>query len=172
MEPTKRCTKCGETLPIAEFHKDKRRPLGVNSQCKKCRRQITIKRHSTTKGAKLRRKSVKRYNRSDKRRAAIHSYSVRRREMQTLATPPWSPLHAIAAVYSEAERLTLESGIKHEVHHIMPIMEFEGLFVGLHVPWNLEILTAEEHIQAHIELRQAYHSDNLRAKKNASNPKP
>ena len=32
----KTCIKCGETKPIAEFKKDKRRPDGFGSQCKKC----------------------------------------------------------------------------------------------------------------------------------------
>lgn len=71
----------------------------------------------------------------------------------------------IADVYREAERLSLESGIKHEVHHIMPIMEFGALFVGLHVPWNLEILTAEEHTHAHIDLRRTYSRASQTAKR-------
>lgn len=33
----KTCSKCGETKPLAEYHKDKHRPTGYTSQCKACR---------------------------------------------------------------------------------------------------------------------------------------
>lgn len=35
---TKRCSTCGETKPIPEFHKNKRRPDGLSERCKACRR--------------------------------------------------------------------------------------------------------------------------------------
>jgi ATPase subunit of ABC transporter with duplicated ATPase domains len=61
------------------------------------------------------------------------------------ATPPWlakEHLDAIKAVYIEAERLTLETGIRHEVDHIVPL---SGKTVsGLHVPWNLRAIPAVE----------------------------
>ena len=51
------------------------------------------------------------------------------------------------AVYRHARLLTKETGVKHEVDHIYPIMgrdEFgDHISCGLHVPWNLQILTAE-----------------------------
>jgi 5-methylcytosine-specific restriction endonuclease McrA len=41
--------------------------------------------------------------------------------------------------YKEARRLTKETGIPHEVDHIWPLAKG-----GPHLPWNLQVLTAEE----------------------------
>lgn len=54
-------------------------------------------------------------------------------------TPAWADLDAIKAFYVEAARLTAETGIPHEVDHVIPL---QGENVsGLHVHTNLQILT-------------------------------
>ena len=70
------------------------------------------------------------------------AYVVARQKRIKKATPSWTDLTAIKQFYVEAQRLTRETGIPHEVDHIIPI---QGKLVsGLHVPANLQILTEKE----------------------------
>ena len=58
------------------------------------------------------------------------------------AAPPWVDKRSLEAVYRAARKMTKRSGIKHHVDHIIPLKH--ELVCGLHVPWNLQILTASE----------------------------
>lgn len=78
-------------------------------------------------------------------RPKIRGYKAKRRAKERQATPPWltkEHYNAILAIYEEADRLTAETGVKYQVDHIVPL---SGKTVsGLHVPWNLRAITAEE----------------------------
>lgn len=60
------------------------------------------------------------------------------------ATPRWltADHHAeIARIYAACRRVTDETGIPHEVDHIVPLRGAD--VCGLHAPWNLRVITAE-----------------------------
>lgn len=58
------------------------------------------------------------------------------------ATPPWADLVQISEIYRAARRLTLETGVPHEVDHAVPLRH--PLASGLHVPANLRVVTRDE----------------------------
>jgi 5-methylcytosine-specific restriction endonuclease McrA len=58
------------------------------------------------------------------------------------ACPSWVDWEALQAIYREAVRITRDTGIKHDVDHIVPLQS--DTVCGLHVPWNLQILTRSE----------------------------
>ncbi len=74
--------------------------------------------------------------------------TAKRKAAKLQAMPPWLTqrhLDEIVATYTEAQRLTLETNIKHHVDHIVPLQGKEVR--GLHVPWNLQILKAEDNLK-------------------------
>jgi len=74
-----------------------------------------------------------------------NAHNAKRRSKKLQATPPWltkEHLSAIRMYYTESKALEKGTGIKHHVDHIVPL---QGENVcGLHVPWNLQVLTASE----------------------------
>jgi len=59
-------------------------------------------------------------------------------------TPPWANHKVLQYFYDEAHRLTMETGIKCHVDHIIPLCG--ELVSGLHVQGNLQILTERDNI--------------------------
>jgi hypothetical protein len=67
---------------------------------------------------------------------------AKRRAALIRALPDWADRKAIDAVYKACADVTKATGIKHCVDHIVPL---QGRRVcGLHVAYNLQILTAQE----------------------------
>ena len=73
--------------------------------------------------------------------------SARRRAAQESATPAWLTAidkAMIQEMYDVSEARFIQTGIKHHVDHIVPI---NGKNVsGMHVPWNLQVITAHENL--------------------------
>ena len=77
----------------------------------------------------------------EQNKGRYRAWSVARKEAVNRATPAWADKVAIEAIYIEAERLTRETGVQHEVDHEYPLRG--KLVCGLHVAENLRVLTQE-----------------------------
>lgn len=167
----KKCGKCFEIKSLNEFTRDKNRKDGRYPRCKACCREYKVTydvSHKEEKGewtvnyrlankkeTKARESATRFRNRKQRAKynstwrkdnpGKVNAYAAKRRAADLLATPKWlikEQYRQIEAIYIEAARLTKETGIPHEVDHIVPI---QGENVsGLHVPWNLQILTEKE----------------------------
>lgn len=77
------------------------------------------------------------------RTKAYQTAKTRKRQALVLQRlPRCANLEKIETFYEQARELTLKTGVKHEVDHIIPL---QGKLVsGFHVEWNLQILTKSE----------------------------
>ena len=97
--------------------------------------QKALERYRANKDARLEYASRWRKRNGDK----LLSYAIKRDRRISRATPNWVDEKEIAAIYAEARRRTIETGVKHHVDHIVP---FQGKIAsGLQVQWNLRVVT-------------------------------
>lgn len=113
-------------------------------------RAAELEAQSTRRRTEEYREKVKPFNRGYKKanRGKYNAYDAKRSAAKLQRTPAWlSEQHKndILGVYEQARQLTKTSGEEHHVDHIIPL---QGVLVsGLHVPWNLQILTALENMK-------------------------
>jgi hypothetical protein len=84
--------------------------------------------------------------------------SLRKRRHRN-ATPKWVTAEqklAIRKLYLQAMELTRLTGERYVVDHIVPLISDE--VCGLHVPWNLRVITQEENLRKSNKLLDTPHS--------------
>jgi hypothetical protein len=96
------------------------------------------------------REKVRPFNHGYKRSnlAKFNTYDANRRAAKIERTPGWlteADNAAIMAMYEKARQLTKETGVEHHVDHIIPLQG--SLVSGLHVPGNLQVITAAENLE-------------------------
>lgn len=141
----KYCSKCGETKALGKFYLAVRRKHldGHTVHCADCMKKVS----------KEWQKAYPKYNIAWKKthpkyhaeytaawRAAnigrSNAYTSARRAAKLRATPPWVDLKEIEKIYIKASKRGLV------VDHEIPL---QGKGVrGLHVPWNLQLLTRKQ----------------------------
>ena len=81
--------------------------------------------------------------------------SVRKRRHRE-ATPKWITVEqklTMRQLYLQAQALTKITGERYVVDHIVPLISHE--VCGLHVPWNLRVITQEENLKKSNKLLDA-----------------
>jgi hypothetical protein len=100
-----------------------------------------------------RRKYNKSYRKSNLARMAAKS--AKRRAIKLQATPIWlteQHVKEIEEFYKQSQLLKSITGEEHHVDHIIPL---QGKNVcGLHVPWNLQVITAKENLSKYNKILQ------------------
>jgi hypothetical protein len=158
MHTTKTCPKCKIEKLTQCFSKNKKSYDGLQSNCKDCCKlyklspdalqckRVTNQRWKKANKDKTRdydRELLNQWRKDHPEKAAEHALTRRARKLN--ATPAWLSAEdrlKIAEICNLREQLELQTGLKYHVDHIVPL---QGKDVcGLHVPWNLQILTAEE----------------------------
>jgi hypothetical protein len=72
----------------------------------------------------------------------VNASQMERHARKLHATVTWANKQAIEQIYERARKLTTDTGIQHEVDHVLPL---RGKYVcGFHVETNLQILTEIE----------------------------
>jgi hypothetical protein len=83
-----------------------------------------------------------------KNKSVLVFHMAKRRATRKNACPSWLSAIEIAQIkefYDVALAKTVQTGVKHNVDHIVPL---QGKNIsGLHVPWNLQVITAKENFQ-------------------------
>lgn len=156
---TKKCSKCNILKSFSEFYKNKTKTNGICSECKICTK-IMVKEYTNKNRDKklIYLKNWQRIN-QEKHKLGMKDYQKRnlgkfraynafRHAAKLNATPKWltkEHLEQIEHIYINCQNMSKQFGIKYEVDHIVPL---QGNNVsGLHVPWNLQILTKSENVK-------------------------
>jgi hypothetical protein len=169
----KTCNKCNKTKPFSLFHKHSGFKDGLRTVCKECRKNEHIVRYENNKD-EWNQRSVK-WQKTNKEKVAHIQKTYRdankeQRNNQTAEwkrnnkakvnfsnntrhaaklqrTPEWlskEQLQEIQDFYAMAQQLETVFPWKQHVDHIVPL---QGEDVsGLHLPWNLQILSAKDNI--------------------------
>jgi hypothetical protein len=136
------CRACNEVKAVAEFNKAAHKKDGLGTYCRQCSAEKQKRFFSADPKRTL--EYQRRYINGNRSRVNAHN-AVRKLWRRKLCVPPWADLQAIMAIYLEAERLTKQTGVPHEVDHIIPLKH--PLVCGLHVASNLRVITEAENVR-------------------------
>lgn len=132
------CRACNEVKQLDQFNIRSCAGDGLDTYCRICsgvRRRAFFSDKERAKKYRVKyiaanRHKVNAYNKEAK---------LRRRKTSVVA---WADKQAIAKIYAEAAMRTAQTGVRHEVDHIIPLKH--PLVCGLHVPENLRVVTRSE----------------------------
>ena len=148
----KTCTKCSDSKPLTEFYKrsDTGKP---HSWCKTCKHKSGASwvKANKAKHSELQSKWYDANKDKHLENSKVWYQANKSRKLETttarekrcvLATPVWADRELIKELYAIAQKLTEQTGIPHEVDHIVPLQGKE--VCGFHLEDNLQVITRSE----------------------------
>lgn len=166
----KQCTKCQTWRELETFGRDVKRRDGLNPHCKHCtraassawqkqnpdkanarlrafharapRRNAEYNRAYYAKNSDTQRVRIRTYQREN--RATVNAWAAKRRAAKLQATPAWTNFTAIQQWYDLAELMTVRTGFKWHVDHVVPLQS--ELVCGLHWEGNLQVLPVSDNL--------------------------
>lgn len=139
----KQCTKCREYKSLVDFHKTQQTKDKYTFHCKTCNKKARKEYYKKNKDKVLIQVKNWQFINKDKVRATRATYKYSKRN----ATPSWLTNEhylQIESLYWLAKLQKELTDIDFHVDHIVPL---RGKTVcGLHVPWNLQVLSAKDNL--------------------------
>lgn len=165
----KTCKICNVAKELNFFTKKKKALYGVHQWCKNCFSSYNKNRYEQNKD-QIKNNALNYYKENKEKRQQykkdnaekINKYSrdyykknpvvykiqaVKRRANMLHATPVWlnEDQHKnIKSIYNLCKEKEIETGLKWHVDHIVPLLGSN--VCGLHVPWNLQVITAKQNL--------------------------
>lgn len=148
----KTCSHCQQEKPLDLFYKRSDRD-SYHSWCKSCKLEsgkrwiAKNKEHHSELTRSWYERNKDKHLQNSKEWYEVNKHrkletTTAREKRCILATPTWADRYLIKELYLLAQKLTEQTGIQHEVDHVIPL---QGKNVsGLHVETNLQVITAEE----------------------------
>lgn len=153
------CKTCNLTKPLNDFYKSSTTKDGFHVYCKVCHKLRNKSKYYENHDANRKRLQAYYYNNHESEKEYRRNHYSKNKDIYLFnsamrdkrirqATPCWlnlADLSEIREIYNRCREISETSGVVHHVDHIVPISGKD--VCGLHVPWNLQILTSTENLR-------------------------